>query len=82
MKNSLLDLNNHLFEQIERLNDEDITAEQMEKEIKRSKALEGLSIQVVDTAALILRAATLAASDQTGSNIPRLLLGTKKDNRR
>lgn len=82
MKNSLLDLNNHLFEQIERLNDEDITAEQMEKEIKRSKALEGLSIQVVDTAALILRAATLAASDQTGSNILRLLLGTKKDDRR
>jgi len=39
MKNKLIDLNNHLFEQIERLNDDDIMqGDKFEKELQRSKA--------------------------------------------
>ena len=34
MKNTLADLNNHLFEQMERLNDDDLNNEELDKEIK------------------------------------------------
>lgn len=39
MKNTLSDLNNYLFEVLERLTDDDMTEEQMEREIARSKAV-------------------------------------------
>ena len=32
MKNTIADLNNYLFEQLERLNDDSLTAEQLERE--------------------------------------------------
>ena len=37
MKNKLSDLNNHLFEAMERLNNEDLTDEELEKEINEAK---------------------------------------------
>jgi hypothetical protein len=39
MKNKLTDLNNHLFAQLERLSEEDITVENLAKEIQRSECL-------------------------------------------
>ena len=35
MQNTLQDLNNYLFEAIERVNDDDLTEEQLEKETKK-----------------------------------------------
>lgn len=35
MQNKLSDLNNILFESIERLNDDELTAEELDKEIKK-----------------------------------------------
>ena len=40
MKNTLSDLNNHLFEQLERLNNEDLSEEQLDRE-PRSFVLRG-----------------------------------------
>ncbi len=50
MKNKLEDLNNHLFEQIERLNDEDLDDIQLSKEIKRADAMAKLATQIVNNA--------------------------------
>ena len=49
-KNKLTDLNNHLFEQLERLNDEDLSEEQLAKEIKRADAMSKLATQIVNNA--------------------------------
>jgi len=46
MKNTLEDLNNYLFESIERITDDDLTDEQLEKEIKRSDAVQKIAKQL------------------------------------
>ena len=56
MKNKLTDLNDHLFEQLERLNDEDLTEEQLDKEILRSKAITNVAKPIIDNAQLLLDA--------------------------
>ena len=50
MKNRLSDLDNHLFAQIERLSDEDLTAEQIEQEVGRARAIVGVSDQIIENA--------------------------------
>ncbi|SHE77717.1 hypothetical protein SAMN05444339_10232 [Loktanella atrilutea] len=61
MKNSIQDLNNHLFAQIERLSDEAMTAEDIEKEVKRAGALVSVADQITGNAELQLKAAKLYA---------------------
>lgn len=56
MKNSLIDLNNHLFEQLERLGDEDVKGKKLEEEITRSEAITDVAKQVISNAALVLEA--------------------------
>ena len=71
MKNTLADLNNHLFAQIERLSDEDLTPERLEAEVKRGAALVAVSDQVIRNGELQLRAAELAV--RGGDKISRYL---------
>lgn len=61
MKNKLSDLNNHLFAQLERLGDEDLTAEQIGSEVERSKAIIGVAAQIVSAQNLNLKAVELIA---------------------
>ncbi|WP_018692498.1 hypothetical protein [Algicola sagamiensis] len=56
MKNKLTDLNNHLFAQLERLNDEDLSDEELQMEIARSKAISGVAQNIVSNAKLALDA--------------------------
>lgn len=59
MKNKLIDLNNHLFAQLERLNDEELKGDQLREEIDRSKAVTGVSKEIVSNARLALDAEQL-----------------------
>ena len=76
MKNKLTNLNNHLFEQLERLNDESLKGEKLEEEIKRSQAVSAISKDIVSSASLELSALKLKAEYQgirSGSDIPEVL---------
>lgn len=46
-RNTLDDLNNHLFAQLEKLMDDEVSPEQMEKEIARSKAVTAVAETIV-----------------------------------
>lgn len=61
MKNRMQDLNDHLFAQLERLGDEDMTPDQIEAEAKRAEAMVRVSDQIIATADLRLRGAKLYA---------------------
>lgn len=84
MKNKIQDLNDHLFAQLERLNDDDLTQEDLDKEITRSKAVSGIASQIINNARLALDATKLqvefGTAARTGVALPEMLesKGTKK----
>lgn len=52
MNNRLIDLNDHLFKQLDRLNTDYITPEKMTLELERSKGLIGISREIIANARL------------------------------
>ena len=56
MKNKLLDLNNHLFAQLERLGDEDLKGDALTEEISRAKSITNIAQQIVNNGNLVLNA--------------------------
>jgi hypothetical protein len=60
-KNKLGDLNNHLFAQLDRLTQENLSAEQLAQEIERTAALVDVADRITENAKLQLGAAKLFA---------------------
>lgn len=56
MKNTLTDLNNYLFESIERLNDDTLDDAQLDREIKRSEAVQKIASTIIANGSLALQA--------------------------
>lgn len=56
MRNKLSDLNNYLFECIERLNDDELSNEQFEKEVEKSETIQKIAKTIIDNASLALQA--------------------------
>lgn len=73
MKNKLIDLNDHLFAQMERLSDEELTAEEIMKEISRTDAMVKVSEQIIENANLSLRAAALIAEHGRDGSMEHLM---------
>jgi hypothetical protein len=75
MRNKLSDLNDHLFEAIERLNDENIKGQQLEEEIKRAKAMTQVATQIVNAHKNIVDAMRVANSKGMDKTRINKLLG-------
>lgn len=60
MKNKLSNLNDHLFEQIERLNDDDLKGDDLTTEIGRAKAMCDVAGQIISAGRLVLDAVKAA----------------------
>lgn len=59
MKNKLSDLNDHLFTQLERLSDEDLSGPALEREVQRSQAIAQMADRIVENARIQLAAVKL-----------------------
>ena len=57
MKNKPIDLHNHLFEQLERLNDDDLKGDDFDREVRRAQAMCGVATQIISNRNQILNAA-------------------------
>jgi hypothetical protein len=73
MKNNLSDVNNYLFEELERLNDDETleSEDNFKKEIQRAKAVSTICSTIVANANLILNAKKYA--DDLGINETEVL---------
>jgi len=73
MKNTLTDLNNNLFAQMERLSEESLSAEQLAFEAERSKSLTVIARTIVDNARLVLDAQTRINDIPERKELPAIL---------
>ena len=73
MKNKLIDLNNHLFAQLERLSDESLTSEALQAEIQRSNAVTSVAKEIISNGRLVLDAQK--QFDSGNVHLPNEILG-------
>lgn len=81
MNNNLASLNNYLFEELERLNDDEELKDDsnLEKEIKRSKAITSVAQTIINNANTVLEAQKFM-NDTTGkAEMPKMLLGNSNE---
>lgn len=71
--NKIIDLNNHLFEQLERLLDAEDEAE-IEREVKRSKAINNIATCITTNAAIALKAQKHINEYGGKNELPEMLL--------
>jgi len=70
MKNKLTDLQNHLFEMIEKLNNDDLTGDKLDQEIKRSMALNELAKTAVANGALMVKCVDVLYGIPVSDDVP------------
>lgn len=76
MKNTLGDLNNHLFAQLERLSDESLTGEKLVEEMQRAKSVTSVASSIISNGSLVLEAQKLADDYMNADNkMPKMLEG-------
>ena len=73
-RNTLKDLNNHLFEQLERLNDDEIQGEKLKEEVERARAMANIATKIIENGNLVLRAKKVMY-EQGENKVPTMLEG-------
>ncbi len=74
MQNTLGDLNNHLFAQLERLGDEDLKGEDLKEEIERAKAVTHIASKIIENGSLVLDAIKMSEdSINADITLPKML---------
>lgn len=76
MRNTLGDLNTHLFAQLERLSDEDLKGDKLKEEINRAKSVTSVASTIISNGALVLEGRKLL-DDRMDANtkLPKMLEG-------
>ncbi|MCL2631499.1 MAG: hypothetical protein FWD45_00165 [Coriobacteriia bacterium] len=77
-RNRPVDLNNLLYEQLERISDETLTGDALAVEIQRSKAVTGLASQVIANNNTVLAALRIQKSSGGELSLPKALLGKQE----
>ena len=75
MKNTLTDLNNYLFEAIERINDDSLDDTQLDREIKRSETVQKIAKTIIDNGNLALQAKKHLDEYGQGDSVELPMLG-------
>jgi len=70
MKNKLPDLQNHIFEMIEKLNDDSLVGEDLNREIKRALAVNELARTAVQNGVLMVKAAEVLYGLPVSKDLP------------
>lgn len=76
MKNTLVDLNNYLFEALERITDDELTDEQLDKELNRSEAISKVADNIIKNADLMYKA--MKHADEWDRPVPAMLAAGKQ----
>lgn len=77
IKNKLGDLNNHLFAQLERLNDEELKGEELKEELMRANVITNVAKEIISNGNLMLQATKLQVETlgRSQTNMPKMLEG-------
>lgn len=74
-RNTLVDLHNILMESLERLNDDELTEEELDTELKRSKGITDVGKVICTNANNMIQAQKIAYESGNVVKTPRILLG-------
>ncbi len=73
-RNKISDLNNHLFAQLEKLNDDELKGENLSTEVERARAMSSLASQIISSTKLTLDAMKMANNGEINPiDVPNLL---------
>ena len=75
MQNTLGDLNDHLFAQLERLGNEELEGDELKEEILRAKAVTDIAGEIIDNANTVLNVMKFQAETlgRSSISIPKML---------
>ena len=72
-RNKLIDLNNHLFEALERINDDELQGEKLQEEMARAKTITQIGNTIINNASLALEAKKYKDEFGRGATLPLMI---------